>query len=45
MQEGDVFGSRDFFSGLAVMADTYSNHNGAHKVGSSDGPKYRYWYR
>jgi len=33
MQEGDVFGSRDFFSGLAVMADTYSNHNGAHKHG------------
>jgi len=33
MQEGDVFGNRDFFSGLAVMADTYSNHNGAHKHG------------
>ena len=30
MQPGPVFGSRDFFSGLAVVADTYSNHNGPH---------------
>lgn len=33
MQEGDVFGSKDYFSGLAVMMDTYSNHNGPHNVG------------
>jgi len=30
MQSGPVFGSRDYFSGLAVIADTYSNHNGPH---------------
>uniref|UniRef100_A0A914Y3U1 L-type lectin-like domain-containing protein n=1 Tax=Panagrolaimus superbus TaxID=310955 RepID=A0A914Y3U1_9BILA len=30
---GDVFGSKDFFRGLAVFLDTYSNHNGAHKHG------------
>ncbi|MPC26215.1 Vesicular integral-membrane protein VIP36 [Portunus trituberculatus] len=30
MQEGDVFGSKDYFSGLAVIMDTYSNHNGPH---------------
>jgi len=30
MVEGPVFGSKDFFSGLAIMVDTYSNHNGAH---------------
>uniref|UniRef100_A0A0K2SVF1 Vesicular integralmembrane protein VIP36like [Nasonia vitripennis] n=3 Tax=Lepeophtheirus salmonis TaxID=72036 RepID=A0A0K2SVF1_LEPSM len=30
MQGGPVFGSRDYFSGLAVIADTYSNHNGPH---------------
>jgi mannose-binding lectin 2 len=32
MQNGPVFGSRDMFSGLAVIADTYSNHNGPHNV-------------
>lgn len=32
MQEGDVFGSKDFFTGLAVIMDTYSNHNGPHNV-------------
>ena len=32
MEGGDVFGSRDYFSGLAVIADTYSNHNGPHNV-------------
>ena len=32
MQPGPVFGSRDYFSGLAVIADTYSNHNGPHNV-------------
>jgi len=30
MQGGPVFGSRDYFSGLAIVADTYSNHNGPH---------------
>lgn len=31
-QIGPVFGSRDFFTGLGVFFDTYSNHNGEHKV-------------
>ena len=35
MQSGPVFGSRDYFSGLAVIADTYSNHNGPHNVRSN----------
>jgi len=30
MNSGPVFGSQDFFSGLAIIADTYSNHNGPH---------------
>jgi len=30
MVEGPVFGSKDLFSGLAIIADTYSNHNGPH---------------
>lgn len=30
MEEGKVFGSKDLFYGLAVILDTYSNHNGAH---------------
>jgi len=30
---GNVFGSKDFFSGLGIFLDTYSNHNGAHKHG------------
>lgn len=29
---GPVFGSKDFFHGLAVILDTYSNHNGPHNV-------------
>ena len=43
MQPGGVFGSKDYFSGLAVTADTYrnewkeckvgSNHNDEHRVG------------
>ncbi|KAK7006068.1 Vesicular integral-membrane protein VIP36, partial [Halocaridina rubra] len=33
MQTGDVFGNKDFFTGLAVIADTYSNHNGPHNHG------------
>lgn len=27
---GDVFGSIDYFHGLAIILDTYSNHNGPH---------------
>jgi len=30
MVTGPVFGSKDFFSGLAIIVDTYSNHNGPH---------------
>ena len=30
MNLGPVFGSKDFFSGLAILADTYSNQNGPH---------------
>ncbi|XP_045455543.1 vesicular integral-membrane protein VIP36 [Melitaea cinxia] len=30
MQPGPVFGSKDYFQGLAIILDTYSNHNGAH---------------
>ncbi|XP_013141948.1 PREDICTED: vesicular integral-membrane protein VIP36 [Papilio polytes] len=30
MQTGPVFGSKDYFQGLAIVLDTYSNHNGAH---------------
>ena len=29
---GSVFGSKDFFYGLAIFFDTYSNHNGEHQV-------------
>ncbi|GAB6025830.1 hypothetical protein CHUAL_011813 [Chamberlinius hualienensis] len=29
-QPGAVFGSKDFFQGLAIYVDTYSNHNGPH---------------
>lgn len=32
MQSGPAFGSKDFFQGLAVILDTYSNHNGPHNV-------------
>ncbi len=32
MQIGDVFGSKDYFMGLAIILDTYNNHNGAHNV-------------
>lgn len=32
MVSGPVFGSKDFFSGLAIILDTYSNHNGPHNV-------------
>lgn len=35
MQAGPVFGSKDLFSGLAVVIDTYSNHNGEHNVSSN----------
>ncbi|XP_051164259.1 vesicular integral-membrane protein VIP36 [Leptopilina boulardi] len=30
MQTGPVFGNKDHFHGLAVILDTYSNHNGPH---------------
>lgn len=30
MIAGPVFGSKDLFSGLAIIVDTYSNHNGPH---------------
>ncbi|XP_014242344.1 vesicular integral-membrane protein VIP36 [Cimex lectularius] len=30
MNPGPVFGSQDYFYGLAVFIDTYSNHNGEH---------------
>ncbi|KAI8423072.1 hypothetical protein MSG28_014157 [Choristoneura fumiferana] len=30
MQYGPVFGSKDYYQGLAIILDTYSNHNGAH---------------
>ncbi|XP_029172338.1 vesicular integral-membrane protein VIP36 [Nylanderia fulva] len=30
MKGGPVFGNQDYFQGLAVILDTYSNHNGAH---------------
>ena len=29
---GPVFGNKDHFVGLALIADTYSNHNGPHNV-------------
>lgn len=32
MQPGPVFGSKDYFHGLVVILDTYSNHNGPHNV-------------
>lgn len=32
MVPGPVFGSKDYFSGLAIILDTYSNHNGPHNV-------------
>ncbi|XP_066998715.2 vesicular integral-membrane protein VIP36 [Anabrus simplex] len=30
MVPGEVFGSKDYFQGLAIILDTYSNHNGPH---------------
>lgn len=30
LQNGAVFGSKDHFQGLAIILDTYSNHNGPH---------------
>lgn len=32
LQAGPVFGNNDHFHGLAVILDTYSNHNGPHSV-------------
>ncbi|EPB76303.1 Legume-like lectin family protein [Ancylostoma ceylanicum] len=31
-QMGPVFGGKDYFRGLGVFLDTYSNHNGPHSV-------------
>nr|CAG4645582.1 EOG090X07L3 [Lynceus sp. MCZ IZ 141354] len=30
MEAGPVFGSKDYFHGLGIILDTYSNHNGQH---------------
>lgn len=32
MVPGSVFGNMDYFQGLAIILDTYSNHNGPHNV-------------
>jgi hypothetical protein len=32
MVPGPVFGNVDYFQGLAIIVDTYSNHNGPHNV-------------
>ena len=32
MKTGPVFGNQDYFQGLAIILDTYSNHNGPHNV-------------
>ena len=32
MMPGPVFGNMDYHHGLAVIIDTYSNHNGPHNV-------------
>lgn len=32
LQLGPVLGGRDYFTGLGVFFDTYSNHNGEHEV-------------
>lgn len=29
---GPVFGGKDYFRGLGIFLDTYSNHNGPHGV-------------
>jgi mannose-binding lectin 2 len=34
-QLGPVFGSIDNFYGLAIILDTYSNHNGPHNVNAN----------
>ena len=33
MTTGEVFGNKDYFSGLGIFFDTYSNHNGPHAHG------------
>ena len=33
-EAGPVLGNRDYFTGLGVFLDTYSNHNGEHAVRS-----------
>lgn len=42
MQPGPVFGSKDHFSGLAVILDTYSNHNGPHNVSIEEKLTYQF---
>lgn len=32
MSTGPVFGNLDYYQGLAIILDTYSNHNGPHNV-------------
>ena len=32
MVPGSVFGNMDYFQGLSIILDTYSNHNGPHNV-------------
>jgi mannose-binding lectin 2 len=36
MVNGPVFGNMDYFQGLAIILDTYSNHNGPHNVSHVD---------
>jgi hypothetical protein len=36
MVPGQVFGNMDYFQGLAIILDTYSNHNGPHNVSLVD---------
>lgn len=36
MKPGPVFGNVDFYEGLAIFIDTYSNHNGEHNVSVID---------
>ena len=40
---GDVFGSKDYFYGLGVFFDTYSNHNGEHQVSELSSVVSSFW--
>ena len=35
-QLGPTFGSKDYFKGLAIILDTYSNYNGPNNVNRPD---------